>query len=244
MHDDLHGATVFKGWKNPVLEILQYREQYNGERHRRRDLRIPVSLRSNDERYVEGEEKLSPVAEDKNLTCRDCAKTFVFTAGEQAFFEEKGLSAPIRCPECRRQRKQQRSLDSPPSSPGMNGPRSSSAPPRSPGGPSRSGGEGAPGGGDRSSSPPRSGGFAPRAPRTEFDGDEERRGLRKARPPASVAAKFQAPKKEQTAVPKEKRPGNRRDEEKLLINWKEEVGLDDEDADSDWLAFGEDEEEA
>ena len=26
------------------------------------------------------------MAEDKNLTCRDCGKTFVFTAGEQAFF--------------------------------------------------------------------------------------------------------------------------------------------------------------
>jgi len=29
--------------------------------------------------------------EDKNITCVDCGKAFVFTAGEQAFFAEKGF---------------------------------------------------------------------------------------------------------------------------------------------------------
>lgn len=42
------------------------------------------------------------VFEDKQLTCRDCAKTFVFSAGEQEFFSEKGLvNEPKRCPNCR-----------------------------------------------------------------------------------------------------------------------------------------------
>ena len=46
---------------------------------------------------------------DKTLTCADCGKEFVFTEGEQAFYEEKGFTnEPKRCPECRKARKQQR----------------------------------------------------------------------------------------------------------------------------------------
>jgi CxxC-x17-CxxC domain-containing protein len=46
--------------------------------------------------------------EDNNLTCRDCGKSFAFTAGEQSFYAEKGLmNNPSRCPECRQLRKQQ-----------------------------------------------------------------------------------------------------------------------------------------
>lgn len=43
---------------------------------------------------------------DKNLTCRDCGRDFVFTAGEQEFHAMKGFTnAPVRCPECRTARK-------------------------------------------------------------------------------------------------------------------------------------------
>jgi DNA-directed RNA polymerase subunit RPC12/RpoP len=46
---------------------------------------------------------------DKNLTCKDCGKEFVFTEGEQAFYAEKGFeNEPQRCPDCRRARKAQR----------------------------------------------------------------------------------------------------------------------------------------
>jgi hypothetical protein len=46
---------------------------------------------------------------DKNLTCKDCGKSFVFTEGEQAFYKEKGFeNEPQRCPDCRKARKQQR----------------------------------------------------------------------------------------------------------------------------------------
>lgn len=46
---------------------------------------------------------------DKNLVCKDCGKEFVFTEGEQAFFQEKGFeNEPQRCPECRRARKMER----------------------------------------------------------------------------------------------------------------------------------------
>jgi len=40
--------------------------------------------------------------EDKTLTCRDCGKTFVFTVGEQEFYQSRGLQhEPSRCPDCR-----------------------------------------------------------------------------------------------------------------------------------------------
>ena len=43
---------------------------------------------------------------DKTLVCQDCGKEFVFTAGEQAFYKEKGLdNEPKRCKECRNRRK-------------------------------------------------------------------------------------------------------------------------------------------
>jgi CxxC-x17-CxxC domain-containing protein len=46
---------------------------------------------------------------DKGLSCRECSVDFVFTAGEQAFFAEKGLmNEPQRCPECRAARRRER----------------------------------------------------------------------------------------------------------------------------------------
>jgi CxxC-x17-CxxC domain-containing protein len=39
---------------------------------------------------------------DRTLECRDCGSPFVWTSGEQAFYESKGLAnAPTRCPSCR-----------------------------------------------------------------------------------------------------------------------------------------------
>jgi CxxC-x17-CxxC domain-containing protein len=44
------------------------------------------------------------------MTCRDCNGTFVFTAGEQGFYLEKGLlNEPQRCPACRANRRRERS---------------------------------------------------------------------------------------------------------------------------------------
>ncbi|HHU90433.1 MAG TPA: cytochrome C551 [Clostridiaceae bacterium] len=48
--------------------------------------------------------------EDKTLQCKDCGAEFIFTAGEQEFYKEKGFeNEPQRCPECRRARKLARS---------------------------------------------------------------------------------------------------------------------------------------
>ncbi len=43
---------------------------------------------------------------DKTLVCKDCGKEFIFTEGEQAFYQEKGFTnEPTRCLECRRANK-------------------------------------------------------------------------------------------------------------------------------------------
>ena len=45
--------------------------------------------------------------QDEKLICEDCGNEFVFTAGEQEFYAEKGLAnKPKRCPECRKIKKQ------------------------------------------------------------------------------------------------------------------------------------------
>ena len=44
--------------------------------------------------------------EDKTLKCKDCGNEFVFTAGEQAFYAERGFqNEPQRCKACRDARK-------------------------------------------------------------------------------------------------------------------------------------------
>ena len=44
---------------------------------------------------------------DQTIACADCNSNFIFSAGEQEFFQEKGLSnAPKRCPQCRKAKKQ------------------------------------------------------------------------------------------------------------------------------------------
>jgi CxxC-x17-CxxC domain-containing protein len=46
---------------------------------------------------------------DKDLVCRECGNPFVWTAGEQEFYAEKGLlHEPQRCPDCRRRAKVER----------------------------------------------------------------------------------------------------------------------------------------
>jgi CxxC-x17-CxxC domain-containing protein len=45
---------------------------------------------------------------DKTLVCRECGVSFVFTQGEQEFYQSRGLSnPPSRCPKCRAVRRAQ-----------------------------------------------------------------------------------------------------------------------------------------
>jgi len=44
--------------------------------------------------------------QDITLKCKDCGQDFVFTAGEQEFYAEKGFqNQPQRCRDCRQARK-------------------------------------------------------------------------------------------------------------------------------------------
>ena len=50
--------------------------------------------------------------EDKTLVCKECGNEFVFTAGEQEFYAEKGfMNEPSRCKSCRDARKASRNSE-------------------------------------------------------------------------------------------------------------------------------------
>ena len=54
--------------------------------------------------YLEGRER--NMYEDKTLKCKDCGNEFVFTAGEQEFYAQRGFeNEPSRCKDCRTARK-------------------------------------------------------------------------------------------------------------------------------------------
>ena len=42
---------------------------------------------------------------DTEIVCVDCSVPFVFTEGERAFYEGKGLTIPRRCKSCRDKKK-------------------------------------------------------------------------------------------------------------------------------------------
>lgn len=43
--------------------------------------------------------------QDVTLICIQCGQEWIFTAGNQRFFADKGLTIPKRCPTCRAHRK-------------------------------------------------------------------------------------------------------------------------------------------
>lgn len=43
---------------------------------------------------------------DDHIVCTDCGTSFLFSAGEASVFQERGLSVPKRCKDCRRARKE------------------------------------------------------------------------------------------------------------------------------------------
>jgi CxxC-x17-CxxC domain-containing protein len=46
---------------------------------------------------------------DRSLSCRECGTAFVWSSGEQEFYQQRGLlHEPQRCPECRQKAKAQR----------------------------------------------------------------------------------------------------------------------------------------
>mgnify|MGYP003305111764 CR=1 FL=1 len=56
----------------------------------------------NDAVEVAAEEVVEKEYVDETLVCKDCGNEFVFTAGEQRFYDEKGfLNKPKACKACR-----------------------------------------------------------------------------------------------------------------------------------------------
>ncbi|MGE5583748.1 MAG: zinc-ribbon domain containing protein [Bacillota bacterium] len=52
--------------------------------------------------------------QDKTLVCSECGAEFVFTAGEQEFYNSRGFTnEPRRCKACRDSRKQQNNANRP-----------------------------------------------------------------------------------------------------------------------------------
>ena len=43
--------------------------------------------------------------QDITIKCQDCGETFIFSAAEQKWYEEKGFTPPKRCRYCRNRRK-------------------------------------------------------------------------------------------------------------------------------------------
>jgi hypothetical protein len=46
----------------------------------------------------------------KKLVCCECGTNFLFTGGEQNYYETHNLSAPKRCSKCRKSRRQQKKV--------------------------------------------------------------------------------------------------------------------------------------
>lgn len=58
------------------------------------------------EEIVKNESTEEVVYEDITLVCKDCGQEFVFTAGEQKFYADKGLmNKPKSCKACRDKKK-------------------------------------------------------------------------------------------------------------------------------------------
>lgn len=44
--------------------------------------------------------------EDRKIICKDCKKEFIFVVGEQEFYNIKGYKEPLRCKQCRTNKKE------------------------------------------------------------------------------------------------------------------------------------------
>ena len=61
---------------------------------------------------------------DKTLTCKDCGQEFIWTSGEQEFYQARGLvNEPGRCTSCRAARRAGGSTGGYGAGQGMSGPR-------------------------------------------------------------------------------------------------------------------------
>ena len=64
--------------------------------------KIPIFTKRGTAMYDENVVTTNEEFQDETLTCRECGNEFVFSAGEQAFYKQKGfLNKPKMCKACR-----------------------------------------------------------------------------------------------------------------------------------------------
>ena len=69
-------------------------QRYGGYRSGRNKTKLWMA---NPRLIYEEEDRLDP----RILICRQCGKEFTFSTGEQEFYNQRGLSQPVRCRQCR-----------------------------------------------------------------------------------------------------------------------------------------------
>ena len=55
--------------------------------------------------HLTGSDMANKQLRGETIICKDCGIGFIFTPGEQAFFDDKKLEPPKRCKHCRQVRK-------------------------------------------------------------------------------------------------------------------------------------------
>lgn len=54
-----------------------------------------------DKENIETPKPIEPELKDIQLKCVDCTNTFIYSAGEQKYYKDRGLAIPKRCHKCR-----------------------------------------------------------------------------------------------------------------------------------------------
>ncbi len=108
-------ARLAEEAKKREQERIEYQEKLRIEKERKHQEYLEMKEQKRIEWEAEKErrrleweaekEKRANTFEDKTLTCKKCGNEWVWTAGEQKFFKEKGFFRPSMCKECRKSMK-------------------------------------------------------------------------------------------------------------------------------------------
>ena len=72
--------------KEEKVLLAQQREEEKERRH---------------QEWLAEKERRANTFEDRTIKCKKCGKEFVFSAGEQKFYKERGFYPPSMCKDCR-----------------------------------------------------------------------------------------------------------------------------------------------
>jgi CxxC-x17-CxxC domain-containing protein len=91
-----------------VWAFLKQKQLDKEEEKKQKELRLRELQRKQDAQRAKDARSQANQSRfvDKTIYCRECGNEFIFTAGEQEFYQFKGLTnAPSRCPSCRAARR-------------------------------------------------------------------------------------------------------------------------------------------